>query len=117
MAHMERPARQCAQRNRSRSSCRSGKDYTCMRRKPYTAISAVIVSATLCMALIGCTPAPVPRGTLVVILESSPNNLDPRQGTDAQSEHVGALIFDGLVKRDEHFNLAPWLATSWEQPD
>ena len=54
---------------------------------------------------------------MVVILESSPNNLDPRQGTDAQSERVGPLIFDALVKKDEHYNLAPWLATSWAQPD
>jgi peptide/nickel transport system substrate-binding protein len=56
-------------------------------------------------------------GTVVVILESSPNNLDPRQGTDAQSERVGSLIFDALVKKDARYNLAPWLATSWEQPD
>lgn len=54
---------------------------------------------------------------MVVILESSPNNLDPRQGTDAQSERVGSLIFDALVKKDASYNLAPWLATSWEQPD
>ncbi len=51
-------------------------------------------------------------------MESSPNNLDPRQGTDAQSERIGPLIFDALVKKDTHYNLAPWLATSWEeQPD
>jgi peptide/nickel transport system substrate-binding protein len=54
---------------------------------------------------------------VVVLLESSPNNLDPRQGTDAQSERVGPLIFDALVKKDEHYNLQPWLATSWEQPN
>jgi peptide/nickel transport system substrate-binding protein len=65
----------------------------------------------------GCHGVVRAPGTVVVILESSPNNLDPRQGTDAQSEHVGALIFDALVKKDEHYNLAPWLATSWEQPD
>ena len=55
--------------------------------------------------------------TVVMIIESSPNNLDLRQGTDAQSERVGGLIFDALVKKDEHYNLQPWLATSWEQPD
>ena len=66
--------------------------------------------------LTGCHPPP-PPGTIVVLIESSPNNLDPRQGTDAQSERVGPLIFDALVKKDEHYNLAPWLATSWEQPD
>jgi peptide/nickel transport system substrate-binding protein len=54
---------------------------------------------------------------VVMIIESSPNNLDLRQGTDAQSERIGGLIFDALVKKDEHYNLRPWLATSWEQPD
>ena len=52
-----------------------------------------------------------------MILESSPNNLDPRQGTDAQSERLGGQIFDALVRKDEHYELLPWLATSWEQPD
>ena len=70
-----------------------------------------------CGYLTGCHGAPPPPGTLVVVIESSPNNLDPRQGTDAQSERVAGLIFDALVKKDEHYNLAPWLATSWEQPD
>ncbi|MEO6803262.1 MAG: ABC transporter substrate-binding protein, partial [Granulicella sp.] len=50
-------------------------------------------------------------------IESSPNNLDLRQGTDAQSERIGGLLFDPLVRKDEHYNLQPWLATSWEQPD
>ncbi len=54
---------------------------------------------------------------VVMAIESSPNNLDLRQGTDAQSERVGALIFDALVRKDEHFQLQPWLATKWEQPD
>jgi peptide/nickel transport system substrate-binding protein len=52
-----------------------------------------------------------------MIIESSPNNLDLRQGTDAQSERVGGIIFDALVKKDQHYNLQPWLATSWQQPD
>ena len=52
-----------------------------------------------------------------MLIESSPNNLDLRVGTDAQSERVGGQIFDALVKKDEHYELRPWLATSWEQPD
>ncbi|MGI4830265.1 MAG: ABC transporter substrate-binding protein [Janthinobacterium lividum] len=55
--------------------------------------------------------------TVRFLVESSPNNLDLRQGTDAQSERIGALIFDALVHKDEHFLLQPWLATSWERPD
>ena len=45
-------------------------------------------------------------GSVVMIIESSPNNLDLRQGTDAQSERVGGLIFDALVKKDEHYESA-----------
>lgn len=55
--------------------------------------------------------------TVRFLIESSPNNLDLRQGTDAQSERVGALIYEGLVQRDEHFNLQPALAQTWERPD
>ena len=69
------------------------------------------------MGMVGCHGAAREAGTVVVVLESSPNNLDPRQGTDAQSERVGGLIFDALVKKDESYNLRPWLAVSWEQPD
>jgi len=66
--------------------------------------------------LSGCAKKPAPD-TLVMIIESSPANLDPRVGTDAQSERIGALLFDGLVNRDEHFNLVPGLAERWEIPD
>lgn len=52
-----------------------------------------------------------------MIIESSPTNLDPRVGTDAQSERIDKLLFDALVRRDEHFNLQPWLAERWEIPD
>ena len=69
------------------------------------------------LGMVGCHGPAREPGTVVVILESSPNNLDLRQGTDAQSERVGGLIFDALVKKDEHYNLVPWLAASWEQPD
>lgn len=70
----------------------------------------------LCCGLTGCR-APQDANTLRFIIESSPNNLDLRQGTDAQSERIGALIYDPLVRKDAHFILQPWLATSWQQPD
>ncbi|HEX7157602.1 MAG TPA: ABC transporter substrate-binding protein [Edaphobacter sp.] len=71
----------------------------------------------VCIAMSGCRGRVDDPRTVVMIIESSPNNLDLRQGTDAQSERVGGQIFDALVKKDEHFNLRPWLATSWERPD
>jgi peptide/nickel transport system substrate-binding protein len=70
-----------------------------------------------CLGMIGCQGGREDSRTVVMVIESSPNNLDLRVGTDAQSERVGGLVFDALVKKDEHFNMQPWLATSWEQPD
>jgi peptide/nickel transport system substrate-binding protein len=70
-----------------------------------------------CALMVGCRGRVEEPGSVVMIIESSPNNLDLRVGTDAQSERVGGQIFDALVKKDEHYELQPWLATSWEQPD
>ena len=70
-----------------------------------------------CLLIVGCRGRVEDTSTVTMIIESSPNNLDLRQGTDAQSERVGGLIFDALVKKDEHYELKPWLATSWDQPD
>jgi len=60
---------------------------------------------------------PAPPGTLVMLIESSPTDLDPRVGMDAQSERIDELLFDPLLSRDENFNLHPWLAERWEIPD
>jgi peptide/nickel transport system substrate-binding protein len=70
-----------------------------------------------CLLVVGCRGQVEDRSTVTMVIESSPNNLDLRVGTDAQSERVGGVIFDALVKKDEHYELQPWLATSWEQPD
>ena len=64
----------------------------------------------------GCARKP-DANALVMIIESTPANLDPRIGTDAPSERIDMLIFDSLVRRDEHFNLQPSVAVRWEIPD
>jgi peptide/nickel transport system substrate-binding protein len=68
------------------------------------------------LPLLSCSQPPDPN-TLVMIIESSPTNLDPRVGIDAQSERIGELLFDALLSRDEHFNVQPELADRWEIPD
>ncbi len=60
--------------------------------------------------------APLSDG-VTMLIESSPTNLDPRIGTDAQSERIDSLIFDALVRKDEHYLITPALAESWETPD
>src|SRR6516165_8689040 len=67
-------------------------------------------------ASLACTSRP-DANTVVVLIENSPTNLDPRVGLDAQSERIGELLFDSLVRRDQHFELKPWLADAWEIPE
>ena len=76
-------------------------------------LALVACSLALCVS---CARKPDPN-TVVVVIESSPTNLDPRVGIDAQSERIDDLLFDSLVRRDEHFELKPWLAERWEIPD
>ncbi len=72
---------------------------------------------SLALLLTGCATGKPDPGTVTVLIEASPANLDPRVGTDAASERIDSLLFDALVRRDEHFGIAPMLATSWDTPD
>jgi peptide/nickel transport system substrate-binding protein len=78
--------------------------------------AAKVISGILLLFLLSCSQSPDPN-TLVMIIESSPTNLDPRVGLDAQSERIGELLFDALLTRDEHLNVQPGLAESWQTPD
>jgi len=68
------------------------------------------------VALTGCKSAPRDPDAVVFLIESSPANLDPRIGTDGQSQRIDALLFDGLVERDEKFQFTPALAERWDRP-
>jgi peptide/nickel transport system substrate-binding protein len=81
----------------------------------YRRATALLMVTTL--SLTACSTRNNDPHTLTFLIESSPNNLDLRQGTDAQSERIGELIYDPLVRKDAHFNVQPWLASSWERPD
>ncbi|MEI6667334.1 MAG: ABC transporter substrate-binding protein [Acidobacteriota bacterium] len=48
---------------------------------------------------------------------SSPNNLDPRIGTDEVSQRLHQLIYDQLFRIDDQLRVSPGLATDWNQPD
>src|SRR6202142_3157581 len=69
------------------------------------------------LLLTGCGATPPAPQTVTMVIESSPTSPDRRIGVDSQSEHISSLIFDSLVHKNAHFNLEPWLATSWETPD
>jgi peptide/nickel transport system substrate-binding protein len=80
-------------------------------------LAMTIAALALCGVIGGCGGHKPEADTAVMLIESSPLNLDPRVGTDAQSERIGELMFEGLVRRDENFELKPRLAESWEIPD
>ncbi len=66
--------------------------------------------------LLSCSHQPK-ADTLVMIIESSPTNLDPRVGLDAWSQNIDGLLFDNLLARDEHLGVKPGLAERWDIPD
>ena len=76
----------------------------------------VLAAWSLALLMSSCSPATDPK-TLVMIIEFSPNNLDPRVGLDSQSERIDGLLFDNLLRRDEHLSVEPALAERWEIPD
>ena len=78
---------------------------------------ALLLACMGFILLTSCHSPRIDKGTVVFLIESSPTNLDPRIGTDAQSEHIQELLFDGLVVRDASFRVAPGLAERWDQPD
>ena len=77
------------------------------------------VSLYLLLSALLLTSCQAPRdpGTLVFLIESSPTNLDPRIGNDAQSERINQMVFNSLLRRDRELKLKPDLAESWEAPD
>ena len=77
---------------------------------------ATLAALALSLLLLSCSGRPDPN-TLVMLIESSPTNLDPRVGVDAQSERIDDLIFDDLLSRGDHLDVAPGLAERWEVPD
>lgn len=77
----------------------------------------VLIAATLKLCL-GCShPSSPNTDSLIFLIETMPTNLDPRIGTDAQSQRISGLIFSALVERDSQMNPRGDLAESWETPD
>jgi peptide/nickel transport system substrate-binding protein len=76
-----------------------------------------LLTLAILLTLTDCRSTQRDPRTVVFLIESSPANLDPRIGTDGQSEHIDELLFDGLVAHDASFHFTPALAERWEQPD
>lgn len=71
------------------------------------------------MAAAACARGPAVRDldTITVAVQFSPNNLDPRVGSDEVAQHLHQLLFSSLVKKDAALRVVPDAAESWETPD
>jgi peptide/nickel transport system substrate-binding protein/oligopeptide transport system substrate-binding protein len=57
------------------------------------------------------------EGYLYYRLNTDPTTLDPALIVDVTGGYISAKIFNGLVKLDEHLNVVPDIAESWEISD
>src|SRR5260370_14353017 len=98
--------------HRGRVTQEHGHEYQC-HYKWIFALACLMIGL-----LAGCSRTVVRDPSSVrFLIEASPTNLDPRYGTDAFSQRIDRLIFNGLVKRDLQMNLQGDLAEKWESPD
>src|ERR1700687_2236791 len=91
----------------------------CALREMFSFTSFVsFTSLLLVLALSSCKPSVhTEPGVVNFLIESMPTNLDPRIGTDGQSERIDGLIFDSLVELDAQRIPHGDLAETWETPD
>ena len=69
------------------------------------------------LAAAGCaTGRDTPPDVITLAVTSSPNNLDPRVGTDEVSQKTQQLIFSTLLALNERLEVVGGLATGWTTP-
>jgi peptide/nickel transport system substrate-binding protein len=101
--------RKCCHRTAANAKPGASVPTCCLVMRAFVAIAILV-------PLLACSAKPDPN-TLVMVIESSPTNLDPRVGLDAYSERIDELLFDDLCTRDKTFKVQPGLADRWEIPD
>ena len=77
---------------------------------------AVFIAAAAALSA-GCRQAPRDPNVLIVAVQSGPNNLDPRVGTDSVSQNIHQVIFNGVMKIDDHLKVVPDLAERLDNPE
>ena len=79
-----------------------------------------LVLCALCLVAAACSDpqaAAAEQDYLGVVIRASPNNLDPRIGTDENSQRVSQLVFSRLMELSEDFRVIPHLAARLDNPD
>jgi peptide/nickel transport system substrate-binding protein len=83
--------------------------------------ASCLVTCVLCLvSVLGCggsQASGIEADYLKVVIRASPNNLDPRIGTDENSQRVAQLVFSRLMELSEDFRVVPHLAARLDNPD
>ncbi len=75
-------------------------------------VALIILTA---FSIFSCAKTPVIEpDALTMALEAGPAMIDPLRSTDAAAAKIEGLVFNGLVKRNDDFTIAPDLAERWE---
>ncbi len=82
---------------------------------PTSAAAATTGGAAPAAATVAPAAASGPSGTLTIVQGADITTTDPFQIQAIRGMHTS--IYDQLLVRDANFKIAPWLATSWENPD
>ncbi len=77
----------------------------------------LIAACALATLMTACGRQPRDPGIIVVAVQSAPNNLDPRVGTDSVSQNIHQVLFNGVMKIDEHLQIVPDLAERLDNPE
>jgi peptide/nickel transport system substrate-binding protein len=79
---------------------------------------APAILALTCACSVACLHRPTPNpGVIVVGVQTGPNNLDPRIGTDDVAGKASQLIFNNLMTLDERLRVVPDIAERLDHPD
>ena len=76
-------------------------------------LAAVVLA---CVAAACATGRDTPPDVITLAVTSSPNNLDPRVGTDEVSQKIQQLIFSTLLALNDRLEVVGGLATGWTSP-
>ncbi|MBC7622479.1 MAG: ABC transporter substrate-binding protein [Aeromicrobium sp.] len=79
--------------------------------RSFIAVAAIFLAVGL------ASPSIVGAKTIVYGTQDEPQTLDPHSVNLAVTNRLLSNVYEGLVWRDKDFNLVPWLATGWTQPD
>ena len=87
-----------------------------MKHRPSIALAIALITLASCGGEKKESGATAGK-RLIVMVQSSPTNLDPRVGQDNVSGRIYDLCCRGLIQVTPELDYAPDLAQSWETPD